>query len=212
MFLASLGFAFINFSYRLAPEHKFPSSIEDTNLVIEWMYKHQNQFPFDLNHVFMVGDSAGGTMLGIYSNICTNKEYAKHFKFEVPNHFVPKAIALNCGAYTVSQKREGMLSELNAEYLENIEDLIWTDVISYMNEKFPPTYIMSSTGDFILSQYPPMKKKLEELNIEHIGKIYGDENNQLPHVFHCNMKSEDAAICNQEECAFFKQYIISKDE
>ena len=76
-----------------------------------------------------------------------------------------------------------------------------------MNEQFPPTYLMSSTGDFLLAQYPLMKEKLEDLQIVHVGKIYGDEQNQLPHVFHCNVKTEDAAICNQEECAFFKQFL-----
>ena len=33
MDLAERGFAVVNFSYRLAPEYKFPASLEDTNSV-----------------------------------------------------------------------------------------------------------------------------------------------------------------------------------
>lgn len=47
----------------------------------------------------MVGDSAGGNTLALYAAICTNPEYAKNFVFKVPDHFKPKAIALNCGTY-----------------------------------------------------------------------------------------------------------------
>ena len=35
MDLARRGFAVVNFTYRLAPEYKFPSPIEDTNSVIK---------------------------------------------------------------------------------------------------------------------------------------------------------------------------------
>ncbi|MGB4661825.1 MAG: alpha/beta hydrolase, partial [Mobilitalea sp.] len=38
MNLAQRGFAVVNFSYRLAPEAKYPAPLEDTNLVITWMY------------------------------------------------------------------------------------------------------------------------------------------------------------------------------
>ena len=36
---------------------------------------------------------------------------------------------------------------------------------------------------------------------------YGDEVNKLPHVFHCNIRTEDARICNDDECAFFASRI-----
>lgn len=35
MSLCRFGFAVVNFSYRLAPEHKFPAMLEDTNLVFD---------------------------------------------------------------------------------------------------------------------------------------------------------------------------------
>ncbi len=37
MSLAERGFAVVNFSYRLAPEHKFPVPLEDTCMVFSWV-------------------------------------------------------------------------------------------------------------------------------------------------------------------------------
>ena len=63
MNLAQRGFAVVNFTYRVAPEYKFPAGIEDTHLVFSWVMKNNEWF--DLNRVFAVGDSAGGHMLTI---------------------------------------------------------------------------------------------------------------------------------------------------
>ena len=212
MFLASQGFAVINYTYRLAPQSRFPSSLEDTNLVIEWMFKHQDDYPFDTKHVFMVGDSAGAHLLGQYCNFCTHSDYAKHFNFKAPHHFIPKAIALNCGVYDLFKvmKEDKMTAELMEDYLgkdASKKSVQLADVVSHMNTHFPPTFLMSSTGDFLLTQYPVMEQKLKEYHIPYIAKVYGDEKNQLPHVFHCNMYSEDAAYCNQDECDFFKSFL-----
>ena len=43
MTLAQRGFAVVNFTYRLAPEVKFPAPLEDTNNVISWMYVNQEE-------------------------------------------------------------------------------------------------------------------------------------------------------------------------
>ena len=53
---------------------------------------------------------------------------------------------------------------------------------------------------------PFMEDKLIENNIPYEYKVYGDEENKLMHVFHCNIKDKNAADCNDAECAFFRKY------
>ena len=48
MSLAERGFAVVNFSYRLAPEHKFPASLEDTNSVCAWVMENAEKYGFKL--------------------------------------------------------------------------------------------------------------------------------------------------------------------
>jgi len=48
--------------YKLAPEHKFPAAIIDTEDAIKGIIKKENEFKFDKNKVILCGDSAGGTL------------------------------------------------------------------------------------------------------------------------------------------------------
>ena len=212
MSLAKQGFAVVNFTYRLAPEYKFPAALEDTNQVMEWIFANQQEFQLDTEHIFMVGDSAGAHILGLYTSICTNGEYAAQYEFCVPRKFVPKAVALNCGAYDVAQMMESwpqsrrLIRDLTGRKKneEVIEKLL---VQKHMTDSFPPVFLMTSTGDFLREQAPVMEKALQEHGIQYCFRLYGDEQNQLPHVFHCDMRKPEAAVCNQDECDFFRRFL-----
>ena len=49
------------------------------------------------------------------------------------------------------------------------------------------------------------KKQSEKANYKILEfKEYGDDTTTLYHVFHCNIKSPDAKVANDDECDFFK--------
>lgn len=210
MDLAARGFVVVNFTYRLAPEYKFPSQIEDICLVFNWVLNNASAYGIDTDNIFAVGDSAGAHQLGIFVNLCTNEEYKNNYSFRVNSKLKIKAIALNCGKYTFSVKEKDNLTEdLMREYLpkEYEGDYSKIEVIPYVTENFPPTFIMTSTGDFLKKQMLPMAGRLEELNIPFVCRMYSEEGRELEHVFHCNVKSETAKKCNDDECDFFKAFI-----
>lgn len=213
MSLAQRGFAVVNFTYRLAPEFKFPAAIEDTNSVISWIFENEQEFGFDTNNIFGVGDSAGGHLLSVYSTLCTSKEYAAMFDFEVPKGFVPRGVALNCGVYYVDLKNKAnhdydLFMEVLADKGSDREQK-WINPMPFMTEAFPPTYLMTANQDKTVSEDQALKlsARLEELNVNFLKKVYGDKENPLDHVFHCNMRLPQAAICNDEECQFFKSLV-----
>lgn len=213
MSLAQRGFAVVNFTYRLAPEHKFPANLEDTNSVFTWIVEKSEQYGFDIEHVFGVGDSAGANALALYTAICTNQEYALKYDFATPKGFVPTAIALNCGLYQMivgedgsDQLTQGLLFEYLPEgSLEEYLHLL--DVCKHITQDFPATFIMTCQGDFLKEQAAPLVLKLAEKNVPFIYRMYGNVMNPLTHVFHCDMRSEDGQVCNDEECDFFKKFI-----
>lgn len=213
MNLAQRGFAVVNFTYRLAPEYTFPASIEDTNLVFTWILNHAEEYGMDAKHIFAVGDSAGAHNLGLYSAICTNPEYAAEFDFKVPEGFVPTAVGLNCGPYVIELEgdiTDGLTKELMADFLPEKgtqKELDLINVIKHVTPKFPPTFFMTATGDFLKNQAPLLEKKLSECEVPFMYRFYGDSEHVLGHVFHCNIKTEDAKLCNDEECEFFRKYI-----
>ena len=44
MYLAQQGFTVVNFNYHLAPNAKFPTQLMETNMVLEWMVKHAEEY------------------------------------------------------------------------------------------------------------------------------------------------------------------------
>ena len=212
MNLAQRGFVVVNFTYRLAPEFQFPASMEDTCAVFSWTVDRIADYGGDAAHVFAVGDSAGGHMLGLFCNMCTNPAYAAKFDFAPPAGFVPTAVALNCGAYqiVVTDDPADLTSALMADYLPNGGDereLDLVNVMPHVTAGFPPAYLMTCDGDFLHDAAEPMAKLLRELEVTHELHVFGGIGEQLPHVFHCNMKSEDARRCNDDECRFFKRFL-----
>lgn len=217
MDLAQRGFAVVNYTYRLAPEFKFPSSLEDTNLVFTWVLQHAPEYGFDIKHVFAVGDSAGAHNLGLYTSICTNREYASKYPFQVPEGFVPTAVALNCGKYEISH--DGVFSDEQTKLL--MEDLLpeqgspkeheLINVAEHVTKDYPPVFLMTSTGDFLKDYAIPMAAKLSSCDVPFMYRLYGDCENKLGHVFHCDVRSADARVCNNEECDFFKEFIKEQD-
>lgn len=216
MNLAQRGFVVVNFTYRLAPEFKFPAGVIDTNLVFDWIFKNDEWM--DTERIYAVGDSAGAHMLTIYSSACTNPSYAERLGFETPKHpdgrpFVPAAVGLNCGIYEIDLKSKdttGMTKGLMKALLKDKgsnEEIDLINPIPHINEKFPRAYIMTANKDPLAG--PPAKKglteKLAALGVSFVDKTYGTEEAPLNHVFHCNIKTEEAKICNDDECAFFME-------
>ena len=212
MTLAQRGFAVVNFTYRLAPEVKFPAPLEDTNNVISWMYENQEEYGLDMGHVFMVGDSAGGHLCGLYSAICTNPEYAVNYTFKVPNGFVPQAVALNCGAYNplseVGVLGDEQDQELMGDFLPekgSEKERALVNVTDHVTEKFPPVYLMTCVGDFCRPQAPLLETVLKKNGVYYEFKTYGTEENPLYHVFHLTIQEPEGQKCNDEECDFFRR-------
>ncbi len=211
MDLAVRGFAVVNFTYRLAPEHKYPAPLEDTNLAFAWMMENGEAYGMDTENVFAVGDSAGGNILGLYAAICTNEAYAKEYGFRAPAGLTLKAIALNCGDYRVEAASEAFeqTQGLMQEYLPQKgteEELHRIDVTAHVTEHYPPVFLMTSTGDFLKEQALLMAEQLTRCNVPFVYRFYGNAEHRLPHVFHCDIRTEEAKRCNDEECAFFRTF------
>ena len=215
MSLAQRGFAVINFTYRLAPEHRFPSPLEDMNSVIDWMYENAQKYLLDMDNVFIVGDSAGAHLTGLFCAICTDRRYADNFKFRVKSGFVPRAIGMNCGAYElfkdgVPLQVDDRTTALMKDFLpeENYDETTaLVNVSELVNPKFPPAYIMTAKGDSLLKQAPILEEAYRRNGVLFKSKVYGDEDNKLYHVFHCAITEDAAKQCNGDECEFFRSQI-----
>jgi len=83
--------------YRLAPEHKFPAAVEDCLAAYRWLRKHGGEVGVDPARVGVAGDSAGGNLAAVLSQLtasagepvptCQVLVYpAVDFVLETPSH------------------------------------------------------------------------------------------------------------------------------
>ena len=63
---ARLGFAVVNFTYRLAPEFQHLAGLEDMNSVAGWVMAHAEEYGLDTAKIFGIGASSGANAIGLY--------------------------------------------------------------------------------------------------------------------------------------------------
>lgn len=64
-YCAKAGVIVINIDYRLAPEHKFPASVDDCYAALEWAAAHAAEVGGDAGRIAVTGDSAGGNLSAV---------------------------------------------------------------------------------------------------------------------------------------------------
>lgn len=207
--LARRGFAVVSFNYRLAPKYKFPTPLYDLNSVMHWCLEHSAQYGFDAENIFMVGDSAGAQLASQYAAIVAKPDYAALMGITPPETLRIRALGLNCGMYDLPsflKDRGGPNAIMDCYFTKNPfrygEKL---DVMRFIDANYPPTYLISSPGDFLLAHCRPMWEALRDRGVEAEYRIYGDEN--TGHVFHVDVRSPYAAAANDDETAFFLRHL-----
>ena len=204
-YLASKGFAVVNFNYRLAPEYQYPYGFMDCCRLMDFLEKNAAEYRLDLNRLYMVGDSAGAQLVSQYSIFATSAEYRALFEaakeLKAP---VPSKVALNCGIYEIYRREDSRVSEnyLPEGMSEQIEESV-LHILDYVNKDFPETFLMASVNDKLLPASELIREKLEECSVPYEYHEYGHTNPADGHVFHVNLRSEEGQRCNKEELEFF---------
>ncbi len=59
------GGAVVSLDYRLAPEHRFPTAVDDSWAALRWLAGHADSLGLDGSRLAVGGDSAGGTLAAV---------------------------------------------------------------------------------------------------------------------------------------------------
>ena len=213
MSLAEHGFAVVSFNYRLAPKHKHPVPLIDANKVFSWVLENAEPYGFDTDNVFAVGDSVGANILGFYCCLCVDPAYADKMGIVPPAGFVPKGVGLNSGLYRLKRGEEDLLDSLAEAYFPNggtDEEYDEIALGKFVSADFPPAFVMTALGDFLIPQAKPFYETLCSLGVPAEYHCYGTPENPLRHVFHIDIKLPEARRCNDDECAFFLRLVDTK--
>ena len=209
MDMASRGFAFVNFNYRLSPKWKFPTPLADTGAVLQWIVKNHRRYHLDPDRIILLGDSAGAQLASHYAAIHTNPEFAALFPIQVPKVNI-RAVGLFCGMYDIPAFAKGRHKGLANDYLGRKFDMTdpRLDVLGHITANFPPAFVITSCCDFLRDAARPMYDFLTGKGIEAEYHCYGtDDAKEVGHVFHVNVRLPEAQQCNDDAAVFFKKYV-----
>lgn len=71
--LAGQGYVVVNCTYRLAPEHLYPSAVEDIRDCYHWMVQHSQEYQIDTNRMGAMGYSAGAHLVSLVAAWASQK-------------------------------------------------------------------------------------------------------------------------------------------
>ena len=195
-YMAGQGFVFVNFNYHLAPDYKFPTQLNEANMVFQWIDKNAYEYYMDIENVFVVGDSAGAQMISQYLTIYSNEEYEKLFPFVTPKEIKIRAAGLNCGMYTVAQgaadeKLDRFTKELTTSYLgkDYTKFAEMNNILPNITSEFPPSYVMTAEYDFLKENAQPMCDFLLSKGVEAVCKCYGTPEQKYVACMSCEYES-----------------------
>ena len=175
------------------------------------MSSDAERYGLDTENIFVVGDSAGAQYASQYLTMLTSPDYAALFDIDVPAGALKvRAVGLNCGvydmkAYAASESEGWRRDFLGTDYDPQMRQL---DVLPYITKDFPPAFIVTSYYDFLRALQAPMYALLQEKGVPcELHEYGGEDQPQIAHVFHLDVRSETGRECNDLETAFFRKHI-----
>jgi acetyl esterase len=83
---AKEGMIVISVWYRLAPEHKYPTALEDCYSTLVWLNETNNDLVMkyaDLDKIVVMGDSAGGNLAALLPFIVKERNYPRNISHQI---------------------------------------------------------------------------------------------------------------------------------
>ncbi len=212
---ARRGFVVFNVGYRLAPDHRFPTAVEDVALAFDWVRQHAERWGGDLDRLVIAGESAGAN-LALGATLSTVYEREEPFaRRAFDAGVVPKVVLPACGIFQVTdpgrfvRRKEKFprfladrLEEVNQSYLgadhtrhgstlDFADPLPWLERGEIPKRPLPPAFLPVGTKDPLLDDTRRLGRAYRALGAVAEDRYYVGE----VHAFHAFVMRKNARAC-----------------
>lgn len=175
--------AVLSVDYRLAPEHKFPSAVDDAIAAVRWIHDNALALKVDSSRIAVGGDSAGGNLAAVVA-IALRDRSDPALAFQL---LIYPVTDLRMNSESYSTKGEGyMLTRTSMQwfrdqYLRGIEDVAdWraSPLLAANHAGLPPAYVVTAGFDPLFDEGRAYADKLEAAGVpvtheNYEGMIHG---------------------------------------
>ena len=193
--------------YRLAPEHPFPTPLDDCCSAYEWLVKNADSLGIDSNRVAVGGDSAGGNLTAALclKNKIEKKITPKAQLLIYPSTDLRAPFDKNSQYSSINEFSEGQI--ITREHLKWFHSNYVPDVMEMNNplvspllakdlSGLPPAVIITAGFDPLRDEAQEYAKKLEKSDVHVQHKEYSN----LGHGFIVADVTKQVRIANREIC------------
>ena len=195
--------------YSLAPEYKFPCSLEDSINAVNYIFENNKQIKFDKKKVVVCGDSAGGNLALIVAILSKEKKLPKIigqilFYPWIDFTMSRPSMSINLDGLIV---KKSTLDYFADHYLNKNDEITNWKISPLLYSDFygmPITYIYGAGLDPLVDEGYALMKRLKSFENEVYYKVYEGQ----MHAFVSNIVSlPTSIICINEACDAIKQII-----
>ena len=203
------GCKLIAVDYSLAPEFKFPCSLEDSINAVKYIFKNKKEIKFDINKVIVCGDSAGGNLALIISILSKEQKLPKirgQILFYPWVDFTMSRPSMNIKLNGLIVKKS-TLDYFADHYLNDNDDITNWKISPLLYSDFykmPITYIYGAGLDPLVDEGYALMKRLKSFKNEVYYKVYEGQ----MHAFVSNIVNLPTSIvCINEASDAIKQIV-----
>ena len=205
MYFASKGYKVVNINYTLQPEAEFDQELRDINAAFDWIGANADKYGFDLDNVFLTGDSSGGHLSLLYTAVQTRPDLQEYFKVTAPAVKI-KGTALTCPVGSFLDP--DIVSTAFRNLAGRLYDTKGKMNISYQgfaDETYPEVCIVTTDTDVpIHTNSEAVHKWLDFKGVAHQYKSFEGKTHKLAHVFNVlHPDWEESIEANQFILDFF---------
>ncbi|AOV06391.1 acetyl esterase [Sporosarcina ureilytica] len=207
LLMAETGAVVVGIDYRLAPEYKYPTQVEECVFLVEWLRSHAEKYGINQDDIALAGDSAG-------ANLCLAT--ALYIRDRQKDTSFIRSLLLYYGTYGLTDSmsmrllggdydglsREDLNAYIKMYIGEEKQDLRYFDCFSNdLTEGLPPCYI--AYGD--LDPLQDDSKLLYDILNTHGQKAVLEEFKGVIHSFlHHSSIVPEAKEAIQSGASFYK--------
>lgn len=218
---ARRGFVVALPNYRLSPQHRFPTHLEDLAQALRFVQSNARSYGGDATRVIFAGESAGANLVAALACCIAYEREEPYARVVRDLDIAPLAVLAACGIFevTAAQHRyarrfgklhwffEDRYQELEEGYAQDIDGVPQGhDLVNPLcllereapRRKLPPFFLPVGTRDHLKDDHARMERALLAHGVDVEAPVYPGE----VHAFHAMVFRKNARKCWQDHFDF----------